>query len=180
MITTNPNGKRTIQLEVKDLRINSKTKSVSDLTRSDFSIKDLDWNGASKIFYMGDGKIKVIKSPVKEVVETTKPDYIQLRELNQPDEFRLRELNDNPIPIYAGPVHINTTGIKQDEFVLPKEELKPISFYQMSLNNMVNYLKTFDPAVEGSLNAFDLSAAAAIIFCKSKEEIMHDIINFSK
>ena len=48
----------------------------------------------------------------------------------------------------------------------------------MAIANMANYLKTANPLVEGSMNAFDLSAAAAVIFCKSKEEIIVDIINY--
>lgn len=49
--------------------------------------------------------------------------------------------------------------------------------YQMAVNNMAAYLKKVNPLDEGAMNAFDLSAAAAVMFCKNKEEILADIIN---
>ena len=54
-----------------------------------------------------------------------------------------------------------------------------ISPYQCAINNCKHYLKTMSSADRNNpemLNAFDLSAALSVAFCKTKEEILMDFV----
>jgi hypothetical protein len=156
MIISRPNGLKTIQLETKELRITSREKAVSDLTKDDFSIPDLEWNNAVKVFYMFDGKVKVLKSAATIEPKTnffSKESYV-------PQEgIIIKHDNQNS----QTPVKVKTDFI-------------PYSYYQKGVNNIISYLKDN----ENGLTAFQLSEAAAVIFDKNKDEILSDILKGTK
>ena len=51
-------------------------------------------------------------------------------------------------------------------------------FYKFALTNARTYLASLTESdrLQGAINAFEISAVLAIIFCKAKEEILEDLV----
>lgn len=57
---------------------------------------------------------------------------------------------------------------------------QPVTFYQMAINNVAEYMKSFENQknkIDGDqITAFEASVILSIVFAKSKEEIILDML----
>ncbi len=52
-----------------------------------------------------------------------------------------------------------------------------MDFYKFALTNSANYLRKSRPSdPDGNIDAWQISSVLSIVFCKSKEEILQDLV----